>query len=343
LFAFPFFLFVLAILAVFRNPGMLVVFTAIGLVNWVSIARVTRAQFISLREREYVEATRALGLPTRRVIFRHILPNALAPVIVQATLGMGSVIMVEAGLAFIGFGAQPPIPSWWLMISEGQKYLPTGQWWWTLFPGVAIMFTLLAFNFVGDGLRDALDSAEEVIGCRCSMSGTQDVLRYDAGLVKPSTACRSAWSRARRRARRRSGCGKSVRLFRSSLLPKPVGRIAGAPFFSTERTSRPSRRNRSTIRATDLDDLPGADDELNPVFTIGEQIMEPLRLHHAWTEAGLRKGVELLDMVSNPSARQRMSDTRTALGRHAPARDDRDGARVQPALLLADERRRRSM
>ena len=156
-FAFPFFLFVLAILAVFRNPGMLVVFTAIGLVNWVSIARVTRAQFISLREREYVEATRALGLPTRRVIFRHILPNALAPVIVQATLGMGSVIMVEAGLAFIGFGAQPPIPSWGLMISEGQKYLPTGQWWWTLFPGVAIMFTVLAFNFVGDGLRDALD------------------------------------------------------------------------------------------------------------------------------------------------------------------------------------------
>lgn len=156
-FAFPFFLFVLAILAVFRNPGMLVVFTAIGLVNWVSIARVTRAQFISLREREYVEATRALGLPTRRVIFRHILPNALAPVIVQATLGMGSVIMVEAGLAFIGFGAQPPIPSWGLMISEGQKYLPTGQWWWTLFPGVAIMFTVLAFNFVGYGLRDALD------------------------------------------------------------------------------------------------------------------------------------------------------------------------------------------
>lgn len=156
-FAFPFFLFVLAIIAIFRNPGMMVVFTAIGLVNWVSIARVTRAQFISLREREYVEATRALGLPTGRIIFRHILPNAVAPVIVQATLGMGSVIMIEAGLAFIGFGAQPPTPSWGLMISEGQKYLATGQWWWTVFPGIAIMLTVLAFNFVGDGLRDALD------------------------------------------------------------------------------------------------------------------------------------------------------------------------------------------
>ena len=126
-FAFPFFLFVLAIIAVFRNPGMLVVFTAIGLVNWVSIARVTRAQFISLREREYVEATKALGLPTRRVIFRHILPNALAPVIVQATLGMGSVIMVEAGLAFIGFGAQPPHYWAWLLETTQYQALETGR------------------------------------------------------------------------------------------------------------------------------------------------------------------------------------------------------------------------
>lgn len=136
---------------------MIVIFTSIGLVSWVSIARVTRAQFIALREREYVEAVRALGLPTRRIIFRHILPNALAPIIVQATLGMGGVITVEAGLAFLGFGAQPPTPSWGLMISEGQRYLATGQWWWAVFPGIAIMFTVLAFNFVGDGLRDALD------------------------------------------------------------------------------------------------------------------------------------------------------------------------------------------
>lgn len=156
-FAFPFFLFVLAIVAVFKNPGMIVIFTSIGLVSWVSIARVTRAQFITLREREYVEAVRALGLPTRRIIFRHILPNALAPIIVQTTLGMGGVITVEAGLAFLGFGAQPPTPSWGLMISEGQRYLATGQWWWAVFPGIAIMFTVLAFNFVGDGLRDALD------------------------------------------------------------------------------------------------------------------------------------------------------------------------------------------
>lgn len=157
IFAFPFMLFVLAIVAVLNNPGMIAVFTAIGLVSWVAIARVTRAQFLSLREREYVEATKAIGLPTHTILFKHIMPNTLAPVIVQATLGIGSIILTEAGLAFLGFGAQPPTPSWGLMISDGQQYLATGQWWWAVFPGAAIMYTVLAFNFLGDGLRDALD------------------------------------------------------------------------------------------------------------------------------------------------------------------------------------------
>ena len=157
IFAFPFLLFVLAVVAVFKNPSMVVVYIAIGVVQWVSIARVVRAQFIYLREREFVEAAKALGLPTWRVVFVHILPNALAPVIVQATLGMGGIILLEAGLAFLGFGAQPPTPSWGLMISEGQKYLGQGIWWWAVFPGLSIMYTVLGFNFLGDGLRDALD------------------------------------------------------------------------------------------------------------------------------------------------------------------------------------------
>ena len=157
IFAFPFLLFVLAVVAVFKNPSMVVVYVAIGVVQWVSIARVIRAQFIYLREREFVEAAKALGLPTWRIVFVHILPNALAPVIVQATLGMGGIILLEAGLAFLGFGAQPPTPSWGLMISEGQKYLGQGIWWWAVFPGLAIMYTVLGFNFLGYGLRDALD------------------------------------------------------------------------------------------------------------------------------------------------------------------------------------------
>jgi ABC-type dipeptide/oligopeptide/nickel transport system permease subunit len=157
MFAFPFMLFVLAVVSIFQNPSLWLVFVAIGLVNWVSVCRITRGQFISLRSREFVEAAHALGLPTSRIIFRHILPNALAPIIVQSTMGMGSIIMVEAGLAYLGFGAQPPTPSWGLMISEGQRYLAQGQWWWSMFPGCAIMYTVLAFNFLGDGLRDALD------------------------------------------------------------------------------------------------------------------------------------------------------------------------------------------
>ena len=156
-FAFPFILFVLAVVSVFRDPSLYIVFVAIGLVNWVSICRVTRGQFISLRGREFVEAAHALGLPTCRIIFRHILPNAIAPIIVQATMGMGAIITIEAGLAYLGFGAQPPTPSWGLMISEGQKFMAQGQWWWSVFPGLAIMYTVLAFSFLGDGLRDALD------------------------------------------------------------------------------------------------------------------------------------------------------------------------------------------
>ena len=150
-------LFVLAVVSVFKDPGIFLIYVAIGVVNWVQVCRVTRGQFISLRGREFVEAAHALGLPQHRIIFRHILPNAVAPIIVQATLGMGSIIMIEAGLAYLGFGAQPPTPSWGLMISEGQQYLGQGQWWWSVFPGMAIMYTVLAFNFLGDGLRDALD------------------------------------------------------------------------------------------------------------------------------------------------------------------------------------------
>ena len=157
IFAFPFMLFVLAVVSVFKDPGIFLIYVAIGVVNWVQVCRVTRGQFISLRGREFVEAAHALGLPQHRIIFRHILPNAVAPIIVQATLGMGSIIMIEAGLAYLGFGAQPPTPTWGLMISEGQQYLGQGQWWWSVFPGMAIMYTVLAFNFLGDGLRDALD------------------------------------------------------------------------------------------------------------------------------------------------------------------------------------------
>lgn len=156
IFAFPFLLFVLALVA-YLPPSMPLMYAAIGIINWASIARVVRGQVLSVKEKEYVEAAVALGGKDFRVIFKHILPNVLAPVIVQATLGMGDIIMLESSLSFLGFGVQPPTPSWGYEIDEGRKYLLTGQWWWSIFPGFAIMSLVLGFNLLGDGLRDALD------------------------------------------------------------------------------------------------------------------------------------------------------------------------------------------
>lgn len=156
IFAFPFLLFVIALVA-YLPPSLTILYFAIGFVNWASIARVVRGQVLSVKEKEYVEAAKALGASDFRIIFRHILPNVLAPVIVQATLGMGSIIMLEAGLSFLGFGVQPPEPSWGLMISQGRQFLFTAKWWWSVFPGFGIAMLVLGFNLLGDGLRDALD------------------------------------------------------------------------------------------------------------------------------------------------------------------------------------------
>jgi peptide/nickel transport system permease protein len=129
---------------------------AIAIVSWPVYARLVRAQVLSLREREYVEAARSLGASSERVVWQHILPNTLAPLLVQASFDMGSAILSAAGLSFIGFGAQPPTAEWGVMISESRNYIAT-QPWLSLFPGLAILLTVAAFNLIGDGLRDALD------------------------------------------------------------------------------------------------------------------------------------------------------------------------------------------
>lgn len=156
LYAFPFLLFIIAVVA-FLPPSLILTFSAISLVYWMPIARVVRGQVFSIKEKEYVLAARAVGVSDIKIMFKHILPNVIAPVIVQATLGMGTVIMVEAALTYLGFGTQPPTPSWGYMISSGQGYLASGEWWWAISPGIAIVLTVLGFNLFGDGLRDALD------------------------------------------------------------------------------------------------------------------------------------------------------------------------------------------
>ncbi|HPA46416.1 MAG TPA: ABC transporter permease [bacterium] len=139
-------------------PGIVRVFMAVGIVSWVSVARIVRGQFISEKENEYVEAARALGYSPLRIIFRHILPNTFPPLLVVVTLGFAGAILAEAGLSFLGLGVQPPTPSWGQMIRDGYGYVVIGTgWWMSVFPGLAIMLAVLAFNFVGDGLRDMLD------------------------------------------------------------------------------------------------------------------------------------------------------------------------------------------
>jgi len=154
--AFPGILLAIAITAAFEDRSLVVVFIALGLVGWPGLARIVRAQVLSLREQPFVQAAHAVGARRLRVLFRHILPNSLAPVIVMATLLMAGNILGEAGLSFLGIGVQPPYPSWGSMLAEARKDIAL-HWWMCAFPGGAIALTVLGFNLLGDGLRDALD------------------------------------------------------------------------------------------------------------------------------------------------------------------------------------------
>ena len=163
IYAFPDFLFLLIIVASFRaSPfgklldGLLLIFVAIAIVGWVGVARLTRGQVLALKEREFVEAARSVGATSRRVMTKHLLPNALAPLIVTAAFAVPSAILGEATLSFLGVGIIPPTPSWGQMINEGFPLFAANAW-AVLLPALCISIVMLAFTFVGDGLRDALD------------------------------------------------------------------------------------------------------------------------------------------------------------------------------------------
>ena len=162
-YAFPDFLFLLIIVASFRNSpfgkildGLMLIFVAIAIVGWVGVARLTRGQVLALKEREFVEAARAVGATPRRLMTKHLLPNALAPLIVAAAFSVPAAILGEATLSFLGVGIIPPTPSWGQMINEGFPLFSANPW-AVLLPAICISLVMLAFTFVGDGLRDALD------------------------------------------------------------------------------------------------------------------------------------------------------------------------------------------
>ncbi|HUO65078.1 MAG TPA: ABC transporter permease [Terriglobales bacterium] len=155
MYAFPRLLFVILVMSML-GAGLLNIFIALGLTGWVGIARQTRAQVLTLKEKEFVEGARALGARGWRVLTRHVLPSALTPIVVSITFGIPEAIFTEAALSFIGVGINPPTPSWGQMVGENQQFLRS-YWYLCVFPSIAIAITMLSFTFFGDGVRDALD------------------------------------------------------------------------------------------------------------------------------------------------------------------------------------------
>ncbi len=160
LLAFPGILLAIALMGVL-GPSLNNVILALCIIGWVGYARLVRGQVLAVRNFEFVSAARALGASGFRIVLRHILPNIMGPLLVQVTFGLAGVIVAEAGLSFLGLGTQPPTPSWGMMLNEGRQFLLVAPH-LSIFPGLAIMLTVLGFNFVGDGLRDVLDPKSKV-------------------------------------------------------------------------------------------------------------------------------------------------------------------------------------
>jgi peptide/nickel transport system permease protein len=149
----PTFFLILAVIA-FLSPSIWNIMIVIGLTSWMGVTRLVRAEFLSLRNREFVLAAQALGAKDLRLIFGHLLPNSLTPIIVSSILGIASAVLVESGLSFLGLGVQAPQASWGNILTDGKEYIQFA-WWLSLFPGLAILLTVLGYNLLGDGLRDA--------------------------------------------------------------------------------------------------------------------------------------------------------------------------------------------
>lgn len=152
---FPAFFLILAVIAILE-PSIWNIMIVIGVTGWMGVARLVRAEFLTLKGREFVLAAKALGANDGRIIFGHVLPNAMAPVLVSATLGVAGAILTESALSFLGIGVQPPTPSWGNILTEGKDNISIA-WWLSLYPGLAILITVLGYNLLGEGIRDSLD------------------------------------------------------------------------------------------------------------------------------------------------------------------------------------------
>ncbi len=156
---FPTIFLILAVIA-YLEPSILTIMVVIGFTSWMGVARLVRAEILSLKERDFILAAKLYGAGTLRIIFKHLFPNALAPVLVSASLGMGQAILIESALSFLGIGVQPPIPSWGNILIEGKETLEVA-WWLSVFPGLAILITVLAFTLLGEALQEVLNPKKE--------------------------------------------------------------------------------------------------------------------------------------------------------------------------------------
>jgi peptide/nickel transport system permease protein len=155
-------IFLLIVMSKIVGGSVLFIIVIIGLTSWMYVARIVRAEFLSIKENEFILAAKAIGTPTSQIIFKHILPNSVAPIVVAATLGVANAILSEAYISFLGLGVQPPTPTWGNMLDGSYNYIETAPWLW-IFPGLLIVLTVLSINFVGDGLRDALDPRSRTV------------------------------------------------------------------------------------------------------------------------------------------------------------------------------------
>ena len=155
-------IFLLIVMAATFGGSVPMIILIIGLTSWMYVARIVRAEFLSIKENEFILAAKAIGTPTSQIIFKHILPNSIAPIVVSATLGVANAILSEAYISFLGLGVQPPTATWGNMLDGSYNYIETAPWLW-IFPGLLILLTVLSINFLGDGLRDALDPRSRTV------------------------------------------------------------------------------------------------------------------------------------------------------------------------------------
>ncbi len=283
LYALPFPIFVI-LLMVFFGQNIILLFVAIGAVEWLTMARIVRGQVMAIKRQEFVEAAHALGLKRRRIVFRHIVPNLLGPIIVYATLTVPEVILLESFLSFLGLGVQPPQSSWGSLIKEGADMMEEYPW-MLLYPGAVMALTLFSLNFLGDGLRDALERPG-IKGLTMPLLNVEKLctaFHTRNGVVRAVQDVSFQLERGETLGIvGESGSGKSVTCYSiMGLIPQPPGRIEGGrAMFDDIDLLACSHRQLNRIRGRRISMIfQDAMTSLNPFLRIGEQLIEPLLIH----------------------------------------------------------------